>query len=167
MVRLARIDEDDIRRVREATDLVALIAERVVLKQKGRLFWGCCPFHNERTPSFKIDPDTQLWHCFGCGKGGDVFGYMMEAEKLEFPEAVRALADRAHIEIKETGGRGVPRGLKDRLMQACDAAAEYYHMQLMRSKDAGAAKARAYLGERGFGSGPSATWGLGYSPGRG
>ena len=111
---MGRIEDDDIRRVREATDLVQLVAETVVLKQKGRLFWGCCPFHNEKTPSFKIDPGTQLWHCFGCGKGGDVFGYVMEREKLEFPEAVRQLADRAHIEIKESQG-GMPRGQRSQL----------------------------------------------------
>ena len=164
---MARISEDDIRRVREATDLVALVSERVVLKQKGRLFWGCCPFHNEKTPSFKIDPDTQLWHCFGCGKGGDVFGFLMESETLEFPEAVRALADRAHIEIKEEGGRGVPRGKRDRIMAACKEAEDFYHMQLMRSREAGPASARAYLGKRGFGTGPSNKWKLGYAPGRG
>ena len=80
---MARISDDDIRRVREATDLVSLVNERVVLTQKGRLFWGCCPFHDEKTPSFKIDPDLQNWHCFGCGKSGDVFGYLMESEHLE------------------------------------------------------------------------------------
>ena len=125
---MARISDDDIRRVREATDLVSLVNERVVLTQKGRLFWGCCPFHDEKTPSFKIDPDLQNWHCFGCGKSGDVFGYLMESEHLEFPEAVRALADRANIEITEVGGSGVPRSLKDRMMQACAEAEEFYHM---------------------------------------
>ncbi|MBS7406840.1 MAG: DNA primase, partial [Coriobacteriales bacterium] len=130
---MGRIEDDDIRRVREATDLVQLVAETVVLKQKGRLFWGCCPFHNEKTRSFKIVPGTQLWHCFGCGKGGDVFGYVMEREKLEFPEAVRQLADRAHIEIKESQG-GMPRGQRQRIMDACEAAEEFFHTQLMRSK---------------------------------
>lgn len=164
---MARIDEEDIRRVREATDLVSLVGEHVILKQKGRLFWGCCPFHNEKTPSFKIDPSTQLWHCFGCGKGGDAFGYVMEQEKLEFPEAVRLLADRAHIEIKETDGGGMPRGQRQRLMAACEAAEEFFHLQLMRSRDAGPSSARKYLGERGFGSKPSADWNLGFAPGHG
>ena len=163
---MGRIEDDDIRRVREATDLVQLVAETVVLKQKGRLFWGCCPFHNEKTPSFKIDPGTQLWHCFGCGKGGDVFGYVMEREKLEFPEAVRQLADRAHIEIKESQG-GMPRGQRQRIMDACEAAEEFFHTQLMRSKDSGAASARSYLGTLGFGSGPSRDWRLGFAPGHG
>lgn len=164
---MARIDEEDIRRVREATDLVSLVGEHVILKQKGRLFWGCCPFHNEKTPSFKIDPSTQLWHCFGCGKGGDAFGYVMEQEKLEFPEAVRLLADRAHIEIKETDGGGMPRGQRQRLMAACEAAEEFFHLQLMRSRDAGPSSARKYLGERGFGSKPSTDWNLGFAPGHG
>ena len=164
---MARISEDDIRRVREATDLVELVSERVILKQRGRLFWGCCPFHNEKTPSFKIDPDLQNWHCFGCGKGGDAFGYLMESEHLEFPEAVRALADRAHIEITEVGGQGIPRSKRDRMMQACAAAEEFYHMQLMRSREGGPASARAYLHDRGFGTACAKAWKLGYAPGRG
>lgn len=162
---MPRIDDEDIRRVREATDLVSLVSNRVVLKQKGRLFWGCCPFHGEKTPSFKIDPDTQLWHCFGCGKGGDVFGYVMESENMEFPEAVAELADRAHIELHMTGGSGVPRSKRDRMMAACKEAESFYHLQLMRSKQRGAADARDYLHGRGFGSGPSKGWALGYAPG--
>ena len=107
--RVGRISDDDIRRVRDATDLVGLVSERVVLKQKGRLFWGCCPFHAEKTPSFKVDPATQLWHCFGCGLGGDAFGYVMRTENVEFVDAVRMLAERAHIEIHEEDGRRAPR----------------------------------------------------------
>ena len=164
---MARISDDDIRRVREATDLVSLVNERVVLTQKGRLFWGCCPFHDEKTPSFKIDPDLQNWHCFGCGKSGDVFGYLMESEHLEFPEAVRALADRANIEITEVGGSGVPRSIKERMMQASAEAEEFYHMQLMRSRDAGPSQARVYLHDRGFGSECARGWHLGYAPGHG
>lgn len=164
---MARIPEDDIRRVREATDLVEIVSERVVLKQKGRLFWGCCPFHNEKTPSFKIDPDLQNWHCFGCGKGGDVFGFLMESEHMEFPEAVRFLADRAHIEIKEEGGRSIPRGKRDRMMQACELAEEFFHLQLMRSREPGPGNARAYLHDRGFGTECAKSWKLGYAPGRG
>ncbi len=164
---MGRISDDDIRRVREATDLLAIVGERVVLKQKGRLFWGCCPFHNEKTPSFKIDPDLQNWHCFGCGKGGDVFGFLMESEHMEFPEAVRYLADRAHIEIKEEGGQGIARGKRDRMMQACELAEEFYHLELMRSREQGPASARSYLHDRGFGGDCAKEWKLGYAPGRG
>ncbi len=161
------ISDEDIQRVREASDLVEIASGYVTLQQRGRDFWAVCPFHDDRNPSLKIDPSMQLWHCFGCGKGGDVFGWVKEAEGLDFPDAVRELAERAHIEIVEAGGtRGPSRDAKERLMQACEAAAEFFHMQLMRSKADGAAHARAYLHERGFGSQPSKDWTLGYAPGR-
>ncbi|MDA3935835.1 MAG: DNA primase, partial [Actinomycetota bacterium] len=141
-------------------------AESVQLKKKGRLFWGCCPFHSEKTPSFKIDPGTQLWHCFGCGVGGDAFGYVMRTESLEFPDAVRALADRARIEIVEEGG-GLPRGLKERLMAALEETAEFYHKHLLSSREAGPAAARDYLSARGFTSEVAKEFQLGYAAGRG
>ena len=163
---MGRIADDDVRRVRDATDLISLVSERVVLKQKGRLFWGCCPFHAEKTPSFKVDPATQLWHCFGCGLGGDAYGWVMRTENVDFGEAVRSLADRAHIEIAETAG-GVPRSQRERLTAATEAAAAFYHDVLTKSPDQGAAKARDYLKERGFGSDVARTWQLGFAPGRG
>jgi len=163
---LGRISDEDVDRVREATDVVDLIAESVQLKKKGRLFWGCCPFHNEKTPSFKIDPGTQLWHCFGCGVGGDAFGYVMRTESLEFPDAVRALADRARIEIVEEGG-GLPRGMKERLMAALEESADFYHKYLLSSRDEGPAAARDYLSARGFTSDVAKEFQLGYAPGRG
>jgi len=162
---VGRISDEDVRRVRDATDLVSLVGERVVLKQKGRLFWGNCPFHQEKTPSFKIDPATQLWHCFGCGLGGDAYGFVMRTEGVEFGESIRMLADRAHIEIAEEAG-GVPRSLRERLIAATEAAANFYHDNLTKSPDAGAAKAREYLKKRGFGSDVARNWRLGYAPGR-
>ena len=161
---MGRIADEDVARVRDATDLVSLVSETVVLKKKGRLFWGNCPFHGEKTPSFKIDPSTQLWHCFGCNRGGDAFGYVMEAEHLEFPDAVRRLAERAHIEIVETGGSGVPTGHKERLIAACTEAAAYFHRQLVAGTASGAAQARDYLARRGFGSDVAKRWSLGYAP---
>ena len=161
---MGRIADEDVARVRDATDLVSLVSETVVLKKKGRLFWGNCPFHGEKTPSFKIDPSTQLWHCFGCNRGGDAFGYVMEAEHLEFPDAVRRLAERAHIEIVETGLSGVPTGHKERLIAACTEAAAYFHRQLVAGTASGAAQARDYLARRGFGSDVAKRWSLGYAP---
>lgn len=160
---MGRIPEEDVQRVRDATDVVALVSESVVLGKKGRLLWGRCPFHQEKTPSFKVDPATQLWHCFGCGKGGDVFGYIMETERLEFPDAVRRLADRARVEIVEESG-GLPAGHRERLMATMEAAAEFFHSELTTSKSAQAAAARAYLKSRGFGSEVAKRWRLGYAP---
>lgn len=160
------ISEEDINKVREATDIVALFGERVPLRQRGRDFWCCCPFHNEKTPSCKIDPSTQLWHCFGCGEGGDVFGFIMKSDDLSFPDAVRSLADRAHIDIQETGGTRMSHSRKARLRQVCAAADEFYHAQLMRGKSNEAAAARAYLGGRNLGGTVPKKWHLGFAPGR-
>ncbi len=164
------ITDEDIQKVREASDLVAIMGERTPLKQKGRDFWLCCPFHNEKTPSCHIDPAQQRWHCFGCGEGGDVFAYIMKLEDLTFPEAVRRLAERAHIEISDDGARGrggVGQGRKARLKAVCTEAAEFYHTQLMRSKSPKAQAAREYLGGRNLGGQVPKTWQLGFAPGSG
>ncbi|RDB62235.1 DNA primase [Gordonibacter sp. 28C] len=162
------ISEEDIQKVREASDLVAIIGERSPVKQRGRDFWCCCPLHHEKTPSFKIDPVLQLWHCFGCGEGGDVFGFLMKTEDLSFPEAVRKLAERAHIDIAETGGRpGVANSRKARLKAVCGATAAFYHTQLMRNPEPDAAAARSYLAGRGLGGDVPKRWQLGFAPGHG
>ena len=163
---IGMIGEDDIRKVREATDIVELVGERVVLKQKGREFWGNCPFHNEKTPSFKVDPASQFYHCFGCGEGGDVFKFVMKMENIDFLEAVRTLAQRKNIELVEERGE-VQKGKKARLLAACEETAAFYHQQLMRLKGAEADAARAYLKQRGLGGEIPKQWRLGFAPGRG
>ena len=160
------ITDEDKERVRQATDFVQLVSETVELRQRGQEFWGCCPFHGEKTPSFKVNPATGLWHCFGCGEGGDVFSYVQRRENLEFPDAIRYLADRAGIEIsEERGARRGPR--KTRLMEALGEAEAYYHLMLMRGRGEGPDAARRYLAGRGFGSDVCRRWGLGFAPGHG
>lgn len=161
------ISDEDKERVRQATDIVQLVGETVELRQRGREFWGCCPFHHEKTPSFKVDPATGLWHCFGaCSEGGDVFKYVMKRENLSFPDSIRYLADRAGIELSED--RSAARGpRKNRLIEALTLADDYYHTMLMRGRGDGPAAARAYLAGRGFGSDVCRRWHLGYAPGRG
>lgn len=162
------IREEDIAKVREANDLVAVVGDYSPVKKKGHDFWCCCPLHHEKTPSFKIDPSTQLWHCFGCGEGGDLFKFIMRIDDLTFPEAVRKLAERAHIEITETqGGQGVSSSVKNRLKEVCRETAAFYHLQLMRSKSSDAARARSYLSGRSFGGEVPKRWNLGFAPGRG
>ena len=95
------ISQADISRIEEATDIVELIGEYVSLKKDGASFKGCCPFHNEKTPSFKVNPARQIYKCFGCGKGGDAVSFVMEHDHLSYPDALRKLAKRAHIEIEE------------------------------------------------------------------
>lgn len=161
---MGRIPDEDVQKVRDATDVVAVVSESVVLKKKGRLFWGLCPFHGEKTPSFKVDPSTQLWHCFGCGEGGDVFGFLMRVERLDFPEAVKRLAERAHVEVREERGRDGGGGGRERAMAACASAADHYHRELTTSKDPGALRARRYLASRGFNIDVAKDWRLGYAP---
>ena len=163
------ISDADIAKVSEATDIVALFSERTPIKKYGRDYKCCCPFHNEKTPSCVVNPSLQLWHCFGCGEGGNVFTYVMKLEGLSFPEAVHRLAERAHIEIKDTAqGRGnfVGTATKNKLREVCKETAMFYHMQLMRSKDAACANARSYLSTRKLGGSVPKTWQLGFAPGR-
>ena len=163
-----RITDEDIQKVRDASDIVAVFSERVPVKQRGRDFWCCCPFHNEKSPSCKIDPALQLWHCFGCGEGGDVFAFIMKAEDLSFPEAVHRLAERAHTDIVEVGGKpAAPASKKARLKDICKATAEFYHLQLMRLKSPEASAAREYLSGRDLGGKVPHDWNLGFAPGRG
>lgn len=166
---MARISDEDIERVRSASDIVQIASERVTLKRSGRKYKACCPFHNEKTPSFQVDPELGLWHCFGCGEGGDVFDFVMRLENIDFPDAVRLLAERAHIELEEaaSGGPARPRGFKDRLYACMEETAAFYHKNLMRSPSTGASEARGYLGNRGMGSEVCRRWTLGYAPGRG
>jgi len=164
---VAYISDEDITKIREATDLVQLISERVPLKQRGRLWWGCCPFHNEKTPSFKVDPASGLWHCFGCSEGGDAFGYVMRTEGMDFGEAVRFLAERAHIELKVDPRSAARKARADALRAICAETARYYNEQLLRVKGPSQDAARAYLSKRGFGTTVATEWQLGYAPGHG
>ncbi len=164
---MAGISEQDIQKVREATDIVQLFQDRYVLRQRGREFWCCCPFHEEKTPSCKIDPGTQRYYCFGCHESGDVFTFIMKTEDVDFPDAVRRLAERANIELHETGGKGVSRSYKERLRGVCEETRQFYHLQLMRSREAAADSARAYLSGRALGGEVPRKWQLGFAPGRG
>ena len=160
------ISDEDIQKVREASDIVAIVGERVPLRQRGRDFWCCCPFHNEKTPSCRIDAASQYWHCFGCGEGGDVFSFIMKIDDVSFPDAVRQLAERAHIDIQETGNRGASTSKKARLRDVCTETAAFYHLQLMRGKSAEAQAARDYLSGRSLGGEVPKRWTLGFAPGR-
>jgi DNA primase len=158
------ITDEDKECVRQATDFLSLVSETVVLKQRGQDFWGCCPFHHEKTPSFKINPTTGLWHCFGCGAGGDMFTYVMKRENLSFPDAIRYLADRAGIELKEE--QNVHHGPKrSRLLECLAETERFYEMMLFRGKGEGPAAARKYFASRGFNSPVCKRWNLGYAPG--
>src|ERR671910_2580051 len=97
---MAQFTADSIERVKEAADIVEVVSAYTDLRRSGTRFTGLCPFHDERSPSFSVDPTEKLYHCFGCGVGGDVIKFVEEKEGLAFPEAVEALADRYGVELE-------------------------------------------------------------------
>lgn len=136
------------------------------MRQKGRDFWCCCPFHQEKTPSCKVDPASQTWHCFGCGEGGDIITYVQKLDNVDFVDAVRFLARRAGIELNESPQTKKAHSKKARLKAVCSETAAYYHLLLMRSTDSDAAKAREYLSSRNLGGEVPNDWNLGFAPGK-
>jgi DNA primase len=133
----------------------------VKLKPKGRRHWGLCPFHNEKTASFSVDGDEQMYYCFGCHKGGTVINFVMEMERMEFQDAVRLLADRARLALPDADGSPeVDRTLKERVYAANLAAARYFHDALWTS---GGAEILGYLHKRGLDDGDIRRFGLGAS----
>ena len=114
----------------QKTDLVSLVSEYVPLTQKSGRLWGCCPFHNEKTPSFSVQPEKQMYYCFGCHAGGGPIQFVQEIERLSFVEAVKLLAQRAGLELpNEVNDDALrrERAHKDRLYAACKEAALFYH----------------------------------------
>ena len=137
---MARYSDAFLDELRSRVNLEEIVSEYVPLKQKGRRFWGCCPFHHEKTPSFSVDTDAQMYYCFGCHKGGTAINFIMELERLEFPEAVKLLAERAHMEIPEMAVNdrktGVSTQERDRIYEANVIAARYFHSQLWTDEGA-------------------------------
>src|SRR5689334_19463438 len=106
---------DPVAQIREKIDLVSFIGEYIAVKKAGRNFNALCPFHGEKSPSFIISPERQLWHCFGCGAGGDVYTFLMQYEHMEFPEALRFLAKRTGVELQQGTYDTATSSHKDRL----------------------------------------------------
>ena len=153
-------DRDLVQRVKDATDLVALVGQSVRLRKQGSAHVGLCPFHSERTPSFQVVPSRQFWHCFGCGKHGDAISWLQERDGLAFGEALEQLAKAAGIELPRTRER--PRAevdLEERLRSVLEAAQAFYVRALGESH-----KAQAYLRERGFGEAFAREAGFGVAP---
>ena len=149
-------------RVREATDMLEVVGDHVRLKRRGRRWEGLCPFHDEKTPSFSVDPDKGLYHCFGCHAGGDVISFLMRLEHLEFPDAVELLARRYGVQLPEkSAGEHARQRDADRQRTLLEEAQRWFAERLAASDGAAA---RAELERRGF---PPATWadfGFGYAP---
>ncbi|RLE29203.1 DNA primase [Candidatus Acetothermia bacterium] len=146
----------EVEEVKARVNIVELIGRYVTLKPSGKNYKGRCPFHPDDTPSLMVSPEKGLWHCFGCGAGGDAIGFLMRIEKLSFPEALSRLAQEVGVELR--GG-----GAKTELYRACQAVAQFFSRELLSPRGK---PARDYLLARGIGEEEWKRWGLGYAPER-
>ena len=165
---MARIKESSVREVVSAADMVEVVSGRTALRKAGARYSGRCPFHEERTPSFSVNPADKLYHCFGCGKGGDVITFVRETENLDFAGAVEWLAERFRVtlEYEETSPQQEEsRKRRDRLHAVLDQAASFYERYLWEA--AAGVPVRAYLESRGLGEAVCREFRLGLSPGTG
>jgi DNA primase len=154
-------ERGDIDRVRESTDLVDLISEVTKVKRSGRSFMAVCPFHEEKTPSMSVDRARGLYHCFGCGKGGDVFSFVQETQGVDFADALELLARRAGITLVQDPADARQRGRRGDAVEALRRAIDVYHDRLKKAPEAG--PARAYLRQRGYDVGIIDEWKLGFA----
>ena len=143
---MAKIPQDTIDRIRDAADIVDVVSRHVDLTKRGRNFFGLCPFHNEKTPSFSVAPDKGIYHCFGCGNGGSALNFIMEIEKISFVEAVTQLGKQLGIEI-EFSGRDDSNEFFGKLYEIHQLATELFHKTLFSDRGQ---KAKAYLLKRGL-----------------
>jgi DNA primase len=159
------ISEETIQRVTESSDIVEIISSYFPLKRAGTSFRAVCPFHREKTPSFHVTPARQSFHCFGCGAGGGVLRFVMDYEHVDFPTAVRRLAQRAGIpivEIEATAEDSQKHNQRQRLLAIHVEASAWFHKNLLKSPTAG--HARDYLKSRGISAEIAKSWQLGYAP---
>lgn len=159
------ISQETIERIRQSSDIVSTINAYTELTQRGSQYWGCCPFHNEKTPSFAVDPARKFYHCFGCGVGGDVVKFVMEMEKLSYPEALKALAKKNNIEIVYEDGPQVPQKKDqdlDQIREVYGRIASTFHYFLTQTEQG--KSALEYIKGRGLTDETLAKFKLGYSP---
>ena len=157
------IVDEDIGRVRDASDIVAVISQYTQLRRVGRRFQGLCPFHAEKTPSFSVNAEEGLYYCFGCGVRGDAITFVREKEHLDFVGAVEWLANKAGVTLHYTdAGGGEDRRRKTKLQDAIAEAVGWYHQRLLTAEDAGGA--RSYLRQRGFDGDTVRRYQVGWAP---
>ena len=155
------IDERFLDELNARCDIVDIVSRYVSLKKKGSNYFGLCPFHNEKTPSFSVAPDKQIFYCFGCGKGGGPIRFIMDAEGLDFPDAVRFLAKEYNMEVPETGSSLQTRHVRERALEALTEAARFFYAQLHGPQGA---QALAYFQRRRLSKKTLNNFGLGYAP---
>ncbi len=159
------IPEEKVDEIRQSTDIVDIIGDYVELKKQGRNYFGLCPFHGESTPSFSVSADKQIFHCFGCGKGGNVYTFLMEMEGFNFIQAIKQLAGQAQIDLPEEASQEDSSQISTEsqsILEAHQWLAKLYHHMLLNSKEG--QDAYQYLIDRGFSEETIKKYQIGYSP---
>ncbi|MGI6133875.1 MAG: DNA primase [Christensenellales bacterium] len=163
-ISISRVNAEFLRELKAKSDIVEIVSNYVRLQKRGRDYWACCPFHHEKTPSFQVRADHQTFHCFGCNKGGNVITFIMEQERLTYPQAVEWLAKRANIQIPDTfvsPDYSKYREISEKIYNINREAARFFYTYLFSSLGGQALK---YLTDRGLNKSIIKTFGLGYSP---
>ncbi len=163
---LMRIPQETIDRIRQSADIIDIVSDYVSLKKRGQNWIACCPFHNEKTPSFNVSPSRQIYKCFGCGKAGDPVRFIMDIENVSYPEALRHLAKKYGIEVEEeqlTPDELIRQNERESLFIVLNFAKEYYRTQLLETED-GRSIGLSYFRERGFLDQTLQAFELGFSP---
>ena len=147
---MANTIEELVTQIKDRLDIVEIVSQEVILKKSGGHYWGCCPFHKEKTPSFSVNPNLGFFKCFGCGVGGDAITFIMKTQNKDFIEVVRELAERFGLEMPKNFKNSESKGLKEEMIKACTKAAEFYNLRLLNDKEPDTSKVLDYLTGRGI-----------------
>ena len=156
------VKQDAVQEIKDRLDLADLVSEHLRLQKAGRDLKGLCPFHSEKTPSFYVSPEKQLWHCYGCQKGGDHFTFIQDIEKVDFRGALRLLAEKTGVVLEESPGAGRQRELKRTIQRLNLLAAQYFHHILLENQ--AGQKALIQLESRGVTRASMTEFQLGFAP---
>src|SRR5574344_269915 len=157
--------EELVTQIKDRLDIVDVVSEQVILKKSGKRYWGLCPFHKEKTPSFSVEPSMGIYKCFGCGEGGDAISFIMKTQNREFMDVIKDLAEKYHLEMpKNLNAEHTSKGLKDEMIKACTKAAEFYNLRLKKDTSRETLAVNKYLEKRGITKDVIDTYMLGVAP---
>src|SRR5581483_1046007 len=151
-----------VQQIKDRINITEVVGQYVTLRRAGRSYTAKCPFHKERTPSFHVSPERGTYMCFGCGEKGDVFSFIQKMDGIDFPGALKQLAEKAGVKLESRRFKSTPpqeKEKEERLREAAEAAVKYFESQLVERKDV-----REYLASRGVKEETAASWRLGYAP---
>ena len=147
---MANSFEELVTQIKDRLDILDVVSQQVILKKNGSHYWGLCPFHKEKTPSFSVNPALGIYKCFGCGAGGDAITFIMKTQNKEFIEVIREYAEKLGLELPKTFHKSESKELKDEMIRACAKAAEFYNLRLLMDKEPETLNVLDYLKNRGI-----------------